>query len=173
LIIGSSLGSFSQASIKELGDFADQMVFLWSYPPATIDIPVYKALRSDLAASGDEPLTPEHLKASPMRSWIGLYALLRMIRDAKMQEFTRQGISDMLKAAKDVPMLGMFAGENWTPNKNHEGLFKRAGTNTWQVWKWDGDAPAPGGLKGNFEAVSKLSWDEVVCGSIFGAQGPC
>ena len=52
------------------------MVFLWSFPPATVDLPVYEALRSDLAASGEESLQPENFKASPMRSWIGLYALL-------------------------------------------------------------------------------------------------
>ncbi len=50
------------------------MVFVWSFPPATTDLPVYKALRADLAASGDDDLQPENLKTSPMRSWIGLYA---------------------------------------------------------------------------------------------------
>jgi ABC-type branched-subunit amino acid transport system substrate-binding protein len=173
LLIGASLGSFSHASVSELGDFADQMVFLWSYPPATADVPVYEALRSDLAASGEEALQPENLKASPMRSWIGLYALLRMIRDAGMNEFTREGISAMLQQAKDVPMLGIFGDENWTPNLNHEGLFQRAGTNSWQVWSWDGDASGPG-VEGNFVPVAELQWDEVVCGSIFGdADGPC
>ena len=63
-----------------------------------------------------------------MRSWIGLYALLKMIRDAKMQTFTRDGITAMLRKAKDVPMLGIFGDEKWTPNTNHAGLFKRAGT---------------------------------------------
>ena len=76
LLIGASLGTFSQAAVAELGDFAEQMVFLWSFPPATADLPVYEALRADLAASGEEALQPENLKASPMRSWIGLYALL-------------------------------------------------------------------------------------------------
>ena len=79
------------ATVADLGDFAEQMVFLWSFPPATFDLPVYEALRADLAASGEESLQPENLKASPMRSWIGLYALLKMIRDAGMTEFTREG----------------------------------------------------------------------------------
>ena len=39
LLIGSSLGTFSQATVAELGDFAEQMVFLWSFPPATFDLP--------------------------------------------------------------------------------------------------------------------------------------
>ena len=93
LLIGSSLGTFGHATVADLGDFADQVVFLRSYPPATADLPVYEALRADLAASGEEALQPENLKASPMRSWIGLYALLKMIRDTEMTEFTGAGIS--------------------------------------------------------------------------------
>ena len=64
-----------------------------------------------------------------MRSWIGLYALLWMIRDAKMTDFTRDGITAMLQQAKDVPMLGMFGDENWTPDLDHPGIYKRAGIN--------------------------------------------
>ena len=85
--------------------------------------PSTTALREDLAASGEESLQTENLKASPMRSWIGLYALLKMMRDAGMTEFTREGITAMLQQAKDVPMLDMFGGENWTPNLNHPGIF--------------------------------------------------
>jgi hypothetical protein len=167
-LIGSSLGTFSHKSIEDLGDFAKQMVFIWSYPPATAEIPVYAALRADLAASGDEALQPENLKASPMRSWIGLYALLKMIRDAKMTTFTREGISQMLNKAKDVPMLGIFGGENWTPSLNHPGIYKRAGTNHWATYKWDPNAKSPAG-NGNFVETSKISFDEVLCGTIFGA----
>ena len=91
LLIGSSLGTFSHATVAELGDFAEQMVFLWSFAPATVDLPVYEALRADLAASGEESLQPENLKASPMRSWIGLYALLKMIRDAEHDRLHPRG----------------------------------------------------------------------------------
>ena len=140
LLIGSSLSTLGHATVAELGDFADQVVFLHSYPPATYDLPVYEALRADLAASGEEAMQPDNLQATAMRSWIGLYGLLKMIRDAKMTEFTREGISAMLNAAKDVPMLGMFGGEDWTPSLNHPGVFQRAGTNTWNVWRWDAEA---------------------------------
>ncbi|HET6948907.1 MAG TPA: ABC transporter substrate-binding protein [Acidimicrobiales bacterium] len=172
LLIGSSLGTFSQATVAELGDFADQMVFLWSYPPATFDLPVYEALRDDLAASGEESLQPENLKASPMRSWIGLYALIRMIRDAGMNEFSREGISTMLNQATDVPMLDIFGGEDWTPALNHPGAFQRAGTNHWAIWKWDPEAEG-NGVEGNFVQRADISFDEVLCGSPFGAPGPC
>jgi ABC-type branched-subunit amino acid transport system substrate-binding protein len=167
-LIGSSLGTFSHANVSELGDFADQMVFIWSFPPATTDLPVYEPLRADLAASGEEALQPENLKASPMRSWIGLYALLKMMRDANMTTFTRDGITQMLNDAKDVPMLDIFGGEDWTPSANHPGLYKRAGTNHWATYKWDPDAEGPG-VEGNFVEASQMSFDEVLCGTIFGA----
>ena len=101
---------------------------MWSFPPATADVPVYDALRADLTASGEEGLQLENLKASPMRSWIGLYALLKMIRDAELTEFTGEAITAMLQEAEDVPMLDIFGGEDWTPNADHPGMFKRAGT---------------------------------------------
>jgi ABC-type branched-subunit amino acid transport system substrate-binding protein len=169
--IGSSLGTFSHKNIADLGDFANQMAFTWSYPPATTDLPVYKALRADLAASGNEQLQPENLKASPMRSWIGLYALLKMMRDAKMTKFTGDGITKMLHDAKDVPMLDIFGGEDWTPNMDHPGIYKRAGTNHWATYKWDPEAANPAGLEGNFVELSKVNFDEVLCGSPLG--GPC
>ena len=171
LVLGSSLGTFSHANVSELGDFAKQMQFLWSFAPATADLPVYEALRQDLAASGDEALQPDNLKASPMRSWIGLYALLKMIRDAKMTDFTRDGITALLQQAKDVPMLDMFGGDNWTPNLDHPGLFKRAGIDHWTTYEWDPEAS--GDFEGNFKKTSDISFDKVMCGTPLGAPEPC
>jgi len=145
-------------------------VFLWSFPPATADVPVYAALRDDLAASGEEALQPTNLKASPMRSWIGLYALLKVIRDNGMTDFSRENITAALQAASDVPMLGMFGDENWTPNTNHAGFFQRGGMNHWQVWTWDPNAEA-NGIQGNFVPGAEMNFDEVLCDSPLG--GPC
>ena len=173
LLIGASLGTFPHSVVADFGGVSEQMVFLSSFPPATVDLPVYEALRADLAASGEEALQPENLKATPMRSWIGLYALLHMIRDAKMTEFSRDGITAMLRAAKDVPMLDMFGGENWTPDLNHPGTFQRAGINHWGIYRWDPEADVPGDLEGNFVESATLNFDEVLCGSPFGAPEPC
>jgi hypothetical protein len=96
-----------------------------------------------------------------------------MIRDAHMTTFTRDGITKMLQQAKDVPMLDMFGGENWTPNLNHQGLWKRGGINHWSVFRFDPKASAPDGLKGNFVETAQLQWDDVLCGSPFGAPAPC
>ncbi len=170
LLVGAALGTFSQASVADLGDFGQQMRFLSSFPPASYDLPVYDALRADLAASGDEALQPENLKLSAMQSWIGLYALLEILRDAGTTDFSREGISELMKTATDVPMLDMFGGENWTPNLNHPGIYSRAGINHWQVWRWDPEQSA-NGIDGNFVPDAELNFDEVVCGSPIGA--PC
>jgi ABC-type branched-subunit amino acid transport system substrate-binding protein len=172
-LIGSSLSTLGHATVAELGEFADQVVFLHSLPPATYDLPVYEALRADLAVSGEEALQPENLQGTALRSWVGLYALLWMIRDTGMTEFTREGITAMLDEATDVPMLDIFGGEDWTPALNHPGLFQRAGTNYWAVWRWDPDATAPGGLEGNFVPGAEISFDDVLCGTPFGGPEPC
>jgi ABC-type branched-subunit amino acid transport system substrate-binding protein len=173
LKMGAGLGTFSHSAVAEMGDFSEQMVFDNPFPPATFDLPVYAALRADLAASGEDGLQPDTVRASAMQSWIALYALLYMIRDAEMTKFTRDGISAMLKNAEDVPMLDMFAGENWTPDKDHPGVYKRAGMNNYSVYQFDPDATAVGGLKGNFVEVGKLNFDEVMCGSPLGGPPPC
>lgn len=173
LLIGAGMGNLSHAAVSDLGDIAEQMVVINAYPPATLDLPVYEVLRSDLAASGVEELQPENLKGSPMRSWIGLYALLVMIREAGLEEFDRDGITSMLREASDVPMLDMFGGESWTPDLDHPGAFARAGMNHWATYRWDPEAPAPGDLEGNFVETTEFSFDEVMCGSPFGAPGPC
>ena len=80
-------------------------------------------------------------------------------------------VADLLRDAKDVPLLGAAADEDWTPSADHAGLFKRAGTNTWGIYRWDPDADAPSGLEGNFVQRTTVSFDEVICDSPFG--GPC
>jgi ABC-type branched-subunit amino acid transport system substrate-binding protein len=167
LTIGGTLGTFSHSSVAEMGDFADQLALTWSYPPATAGLPVYAALRDDLAASGEEGLQPENLKASPMRSWIGLYGLLWMLRDAEPAELSRESIKATIEAAEDVPMLDMFGGEDWTPDTDHPGMFQRAGVNHWATYEWDPDAE--GEFDGNFVEIGEMSFDDVACGSIIGA----
>ena len=108
-----------------------------------------------------------------MRSWIGLYALLKMIRDAEMTDFTRDGITTMLEQAKDVPMLGIYGDENWTPNLNHPGIFSRAGMNHWATYEWDPAARPPTGSRATSSRRSEMSFDAVLCGSPFGAPEPC
>ena len=141
------------------------------YPPATAEVPVYDVMRADLAESGEEELQVERIRPAAIRSWIGLYALLQMLRDTTTTEFTREGITSMLQQARDVPMLGLFGDEAWTPSLDHAGVFTRAGMNHWSVYRWDPDATAPAGLRGNFVESVELNFDEALCDSPLGP--PC
>lgn len=170
--ISASLGSFTHADVAAFGDIAEQIVFVAPFGPATADIPVFDVLRADLAASGEEFLQPQNLRGTAMRSWIGLYATLRMIRDDGLTDFTRESMTDLLRRAEDVPMLGIYGDEDWTPNANHPGLYERAGINRWATWTWDPDATWAGG-EGNWVLGAEFSFDEVLCGSPFGAPEPC
>ena len=168
LAIGGSAGTFAHSAMADFGDFAEQMALVAPFPPATADLPVYDALRSDLAASGDDALQPENLKTSPMRSWIGLYALLYMIRDAEITEFTPEAIKTLAEEAQDVPMLDMYGGENWTPDTDHPGMFMRAGHEP--LGAPTSGIPRPRATStATSTKVADMSFDEVLCGSIFGA----
>ncbi len=171
--LGVTLGTFSHGAVSDFGDYAENMAFTWSFPPATFDVPVYEALRADFAASGEDALALENLKASPMRSWIGLYALLFVLRDVGMTEFTGPDIRAALEASGPVPMLDIFGGEDWTPDTDHPGLFQRAGTDHWATYTWDPDAEAPEGLVGNWVEQSVVSFDDILCGSVLGGPEPC
>jgi len=145
---------------------------LWAFPPATVDEPVYQVLREDLAASDQETMQPENLKTGTMMSWISLYALLRMIRDEGPSDLGREAITSMLDDAEDVPMLGIFGDETWTPAFNYPGVWQRAGMDRWTYWKWDPEAEWHGN-EGNFVLGGEISFSEVLCGSPFGAPEPC
>ena len=49
----------------------------------------------------------------------------------------------------------------------YPGIYKRAGTNHWATYQWDPNAPSPAG-KGNFVEKATISFDKVLCGTIFG-----
>ena len=105
-----------------------------------------------------------------MRSWIGLYALLKMIRDAKMTTFTREGISHDAERGEGRPDAGHLRrrGLDAVARPPRHLQAGRAPT-TGPTYTWDANAKAPDGLEGNFVEKSQISFDEVLCGTIFGA----
>ena len=65
--------------------------------------------------------------------------------------------STMLNEAKDVPMLDIFGGEDWTPSTDHPGIYKRAGTNHWATYKWDPDGQGARRARGQLRRDSRRS----------------
>jgi hypothetical protein len=67
----------------------------------------------------------------------------------------------------------MYGGENWTPDLNHAGIWKRGGMTHWAVYTYDPDKTGPDGFKGVFVKGADLDWDETLCGSVLGGPPPC
>jgi branched-chain amino acid transport system substrate-binding protein len=172
LRIAGSLGSFSYADVVDLGEIANQMTFVWPFPPATADLPVYRVLRADLAASGEDALQPEQLKTGAMMSWIAMYGLVEMIRDAGLTDLSRESITALVEEAEDVPMLGIFGDATWTPALDYEGVWTRVGIDRYTYWTWDPGAEWDG-QDGNFVLGGEISFTDAMCGSPLGAPAPC
>jgi branched-chain amino acid transport system substrate-binding protein len=155
----SSLGSFPPSDIAGLGEYGANLILNEGIPPATFDDPVVDVLTADLAASGVEALQRDNLKASPMRSWIGLYAMLHILREAGTEDFSRENVKSLINAAKDIPMLGLTG--DWTPSLDHEGIWLRTGNGFYSFWSYGADG---------FEKVSEANFDTTICGSGFGGE---
>lgn len=163
LLYSSSTGTFPLADIQSLGEYGQRVILNEGFPPAAVDDPVIDQLVADLEAhSDDEILQRPNLKASPMRSWIGLYALLQILREADATDFSRENLKTLINASGPIDMLGL--SPDWTPATDHAGAFTRAGSGHYSFWSIDSAGET-------FELVSEADWDTTICGSPVG--GPC
>jgi ABC-type branched-subunit amino acid transport system substrate-binding protein len=117
LTFSCSWGTFALDDIIALGDFGEQLVFNAELPPATADQsrwPILADLLADLEASGRPELSPGQLKSSPARSWVGVYALVKVIEEfGDPDDVTAEGVTAAIVAAQDVDMAGLTPA--WTP----------------------------------------------------------
>ncbi len=164
LEFSGSLGSFPYSDIASLGDYASHLTLNAAIPPATNDNPAVQLIIEDLAPSGIEALQVENLKSSPMRSWVGLYAFLSIMRDANPDEITAATVTEAVLAAKDIDMLGLIPP--WTPAKTSPGVFTRISNGVYGFWSWDPEAEY-NGTPGNFVQVGDGDIVEVFSTSNF------
>lgn len=160
LVFSGSLGTFPASDMASLGEYASRVILNAAVPPAGADLPVIDVLTADLGASGLEPLQRENMKSSPMRSWVGLYALLKIIRDSGTEDFSRESITALIDGSGPIPMAGLM--KDWTPKLDHPGLWLRA-TGDYTFWAWDDAAQS-------FTEKSQANWDVVICGTPFGGD---
>jgi branched-chain amino acid transport system substrate-binding protein len=126
LTFSLSLGSFGQADVEEMGDFAEQVVFNSEVPPATVpldDWPIMGDVVADLAASGAPELQRDQLKSSPIRSWMAVYALIEVVEQfGDPDDISREAITAALESAQEVDFHGLIPP--WTPRGGTgEGIF--------------------------------------------------
>lgn len=72
-----------------------------------------------------------------------------MIREAKLTEFTRRHVHDADQGQERADAEHLRRRE-LDAITQPSGILQRAGTNHWAVWRWDPNAVAPDGLKGNY-----------------------
>ncbi len=166
LPFSTSLGTLSYNSLQELGDFAQQVTLNGANAPTTADVPVLPVLRDDLSESDEDLLQPENLKTTPMHSWMGLYALLSIIRSADTEDFSRENMTALIKESGPLDMLDLTA--EWTPDTVNPGAFPRTGNGYYAFWKWDPEAEFDGN-PGNLVKSSELDFNELICGTPIGA----
>ena len=142
MIFSASLGTFGQEDIAKFGDFAKQIVLNSDVPPATADVkdfPLLADMLIDLEASGDAELQRDQLKASPMRSWLAVYALVKVVEQfGDPNNPSREAITNAFNTAKDVDMGGIIAP--WTPKGGSgQGLFGNVSNPYYYIVKFDTD----------------------------------
>jgi branched-chain amino acid transport system substrate-binding protein len=113
-----SLGTFGLADLAAFGNFGSFVYLNAELPPASASqttFPILKDAIADLSASGKPELQREQLKSSPLRSWVSVYAFIKVIEQfGKPDDISRKAINDAFKTATNVDMFGLTP--LWTPN---------------------------------------------------------
>lgn len=141
LAFSLSLGSVSRQDVAEFGAFADQFVFNGEVPASSVDpepYPLLAVANRDLAASGEERLQPDTVTNASLKSWVYMYALVKMIRDAGITDITPASVTAVLNSATDVDMGDLTPP--WTPNATSEGIFERVSQPYYWTATWDGES---------------------------------
>ncbi len=92
---------FPHSRMTTLGDVADNIVMVSPFPPRPASTcPSTRPFEPIWLPPNDPELAPEKVEGFALRGWIGLYALLRMIRAAGVTEFSGEAITSMLQSAR-------------------------------------------------------------------------
>jgi hypothetical protein len=77
------------------------------------------------------------MTTAALKSWVYMYALVKMTRDAGLTEITGEAITEMLNEVTDLDMGGLTPP--WTPNATSEGIFERVSQPYYWTGRWDAD----------------------------------
>lgn len=138
LYFSLSLGSLSRNDVIDFGDYADRLRFIGELPAPSSDptpYPLLAVANRDLAASGEEVLQPDDGNTTTLRSWVLMYALVKILRDAGVTDVTPQTVTAALQAAQDVDLGDLTPP--WTPNKTSDGLFERVSNPWYWTAEWN------------------------------------
>jgi Periplasmic binding protein len=115
LKFSGSANTFTAVDMKNVGDFAKNIILNTAFPPAKASQqrwPILADVINDLKGGG---FTVETLKTSSIRSWLSVYALVTIVEKFGTPDtISKEAITAALKAAKDVDMFNIIPP--WTPS---------------------------------------------------------
>ncbi|HKY13290.1 MAG TPA: ABC transporter substrate-binding protein [Microthrixaceae bacterium] len=126
LVLASGLTAYPHAAAEDLGEFASRLVFNSEVPPITASLeewPILADVIADLSASGEPALQRDEISSSSFRSWLAVYALVRVVETfGNPDDISRNAVTTALAAATDVDFFGIIPP--WTPSSGSgEGLL--------------------------------------------------
>jgi ABC-type branched-subunit amino acid transport system substrate-binding protein len=139
-------GTFSQKGVTEVPEaISKNMAFTDAVPPAVSTTPsrwpIFNVIIDDFKASGKANLAPDSITAQATNGWLAVYALIKVMRDAKATEITRATVKQAFDEAQNVPMFDLMPP--WTPSKQSTNAIFKGISNPW-YWTghWDADKKA-------------------------------
>ena len=77
--------------------------------------PIFNVIIDDFKAAGKADLAPDSITAQATNGWLSVYALVKVMRDAKATSITRASVKQAFDQAKNIPMFKLIPP--WTPSK--------------------------------------------------------
>jgi ABC-type branched-subunit amino acid transport system substrate-binding protein len=162
LAFSMALAAWSQSASAK---FADNATMFWDSDvvPATAsqtEFPILKAVLSDLESTGKSALQAANMKATSVKSWLGVADTVRVIEDSgNPNDVTREGIFKAFRAAKDLKNFGLIPP--WTPSdQKTPKLFPAISQPWYSSFVWDKSTK-------NFKFVSKwLNFADELSGKV-------
>jgi branched-chain amino acid transport system substrate-binding protein len=118
------------------------MAFSDAVPPAVANSPrwpIFNVIIDDFKASGKADLAADSITAEATNGWLSVYALVKVMRDAKATEITRATVKAAFDKAKSVPMFDLMPP--WTPSKQSANpIFTGISNPMYWTGHWDASA---------------------------------
>jgi branched-chain amino acid transport system substrate-binding protein len=136
--LGGNPGSFKLDTLRKYANITKGTVLSDSFPyPSQVNAKAFPGLNqyfADMKASGKSSLSQAKLKASDFAPWISTLAFVNVVKG--IDSFTPQTVTDALKSAKDVDLMGLTPA--WTPSTPGFSVFKSSSNHFVYISRFDG-----------------------------------
>jgi ABC-type branched-subunit amino acid transport system substrate-binding protein len=136
--LGGNPGSFKIETLRKYPNITKGTVLSDSFPyPSQVNAKAFPGLNryfADMKASGKSSLSQAKLKTSDFGPWIATLAFVNVVKG--LDSFTPQTVTDALKSAKDVDLLGLTPP--WTPSTPGFSVFKSSSNHYVYISRFDG-----------------------------------